>query len=52
MKEMHVKTKYLFDSLEKIDQLFETKQVSVGEYIQIGLLMNILEYLMKKDPLQ
>jgi hypothetical protein len=52
MSDFKVHTNYLHDLLENIDNLFLDKKISEAEYIQIGLLMNILEHLIRRDGVQ
>ena len=43
MTDYHIQLKYLEDDIIRLDELYNEKKITHGEYIQIGLLLKILE---------
>jgi len=48
MTDYHISLKHLEEYLVRLDNLLEEGVITVGEYIQIGLLLKILEGIMKR----
>ena len=45
MSDVHIETKHLLENLEKLDEPDFLRHISNAEYMQIGLLLKILETL-------
>lgn len=42
---INIHTKYLGENITKLDELYDNKRLSLGEYMEIALLIKILEEL-------
>ena len=48
MTDYHIGLKYLEDNIARLDELLDDKTIDTAQYLQIALLLKILEEISKK----